>query len=209
MAAFLVRALKLTDDGGGNTFVDDDGSVFEGDIAKLAAAGITKGCNPPANDRYCPADPVQRDQMASFLARALNLDPIAPPPPTSSTTSTTSTTQPSVSGGTFTGPLQSVPGLTGTVTFEATSGNSEVSDLILAVVVDSYDCGGGLTLSGNGETTYFITEPVTGGSFAYFGTSIEWTGSFDSLSQASGTISGDRLLGSNCDWGPLTWTATN
>ncbi len=71
MAALLVRALGLTDDGGGNTFVDDDGSEFEADIAKLAAAGITKGCNPPANDRFCPADPVDRGQMAAFLYRAL------------------------------------------------------------------------------------------------------------------------------------------
>ena len=79
MAAFLVRALNLTDDGGGNKFVDDDGSVFEADIARLAAAGITKGCNPPTNNRFCPNDPVKRDQMGSFLARALNLPPLVPP----------------------------------------------------------------------------------------------------------------------------------
>ncbi len=79
MAAFLVRALGLTDDGGGNDFVDDDGSIFESDIAKLAAAGITRGCNPPTNDRFCPKDPVKRDQMAAFLARALGLSPITPP----------------------------------------------------------------------------------------------------------------------------------
>jgi hypothetical protein len=69
MAAFLVRALGLTDDGGGNSFVDDDGSVFELDIAKLAAAGITKGCDPPINDMFCPNDPVTRGQMAAFLVR--------------------------------------------------------------------------------------------------------------------------------------------
>ena len=79
MAAFLVRALDLSDDGGGSKFIDDDGSVFESDIAKLAAAGITRGCNPPDNDRFCPNDPVRRDQMASFLGRALNLTPIQPP----------------------------------------------------------------------------------------------------------------------------------
>ncbi len=79
MAAFVVRALGLSDDGGGNRFVDDDGSVFEADIARLAAAGITKGCNPPANDRYCPDDPVTRGEMATFLTRALDL-PTTPPP---------------------------------------------------------------------------------------------------------------------------------
>jgi hypothetical protein len=93
MAAFLVRALNLTDDGGGDLFIDDDTSIFESDIDKLAAAGITKGCNPPSNTRYCPTDLVLRDQMASFLARALGLDPIDPPP-TSTTTTTTTTTKP-------------------------------------------------------------------------------------------------------------------
>ncbi|MDJ0923011.1 MAG: M15 family metallopeptidase, partial [Acidimicrobiia bacterium] len=71
MAAFLVRALGLEDNGGGDLFVDDDGSVFEADIDKLAIAGITLGCNPPVYDRFCPTEPVRRDQMASFLARAL------------------------------------------------------------------------------------------------------------------------------------------
>jgi hypothetical protein len=71
MAAFLVRALHLTDQGTTN-FVDDDDSVFEADIEKLAAAGITLGCNPPANDRYCPADTVIRGQMAALLHRALD-----------------------------------------------------------------------------------------------------------------------------------------
>lgn len=105
--------------------------------------------------------------------------------------------------------MQSVPGLTGSISFEATAGNNEVSDLSISVVVDSYACGGGLTLSGDGTSTYFFTEQVTGGSFDYSGTFVDWTGTFTSPSQASGTISGDSLLGSNCDWGPLTWTATN
>jgi hypothetical protein len=72
MAAFLVRALGLAD-GGGISFTDDDGSIFETDIEKLATAGITKGCNPPVNDRYCPDDSVTRGQMAAFLVRALGL----------------------------------------------------------------------------------------------------------------------------------------
>ncbi len=71
MAAFLVRALALIDDGGGDLFIDDDGSVFEADIDQLGASGITRGCNPPANDRFCPDTPVTRGQMAAFLRRAL------------------------------------------------------------------------------------------------------------------------------------------
>jgi hypothetical protein len=80
MAAFLVRAYGYTGTGGGDRFVDDNGSVFEGDIDRLAAAGVTLGCNPPANDRFCPNDPVRRDEMASLLGRAEGLTPIIPPP---------------------------------------------------------------------------------------------------------------------------------
>jgi hypothetical protein len=55
------------------TFIDDDGSIFEDSIEALAAAGITRGCNPPQNDRFCPNDSVTRGQMAAFLVRALDL----------------------------------------------------------------------------------------------------------------------------------------
>ncbi|MDJ0496722.1 MAG: right-handed parallel beta-helix repeat-containing protein, partial [Acidimicrobiia bacterium] len=71
MAAFLARALELADDGGGDWFVDDDESVFELDIDRLATAGVTRGCNPPINDRFCPRQSVTRAQMAAFLRRAL------------------------------------------------------------------------------------------------------------------------------------------
>jgi hypothetical protein len=73
MAAFLARALDLP---GTSTdfFDDDDGTLFEGEINRLAAAGITAGCGPRA---FCPDAPVLRDQMASFLVRALQLPPSA------------------------------------------------------------------------------------------------------------------------------------
>lgn len=80
MAAFLDRALSLpatTPD----WFDDDDDSIFEGSIDRLAAAGITAGCNPPANTDYCPYARVTRSQMASFLSRALDLPAPPPPPP--------------------------------------------------------------------------------------------------------------------------------
>ncbi len=76
MAAFMVRALGLTDRGAVD-FVDDDGSIFEADIEKLAAAGITRGCNPPANAKYCPDGPVTRGQLAAFLVRAMGYDATA------------------------------------------------------------------------------------------------------------------------------------
>jgi uncharacterized protein YkwD len=72
MAAFLVRALRLTNQGSVD-FVDDNGSMFEADIEKLATAGITRGCNPPTNDRFCPNDYVTRETMAAFIMRAVDL----------------------------------------------------------------------------------------------------------------------------------------
>jgi hypothetical protein len=71
MAAFLVRALGYTDPGAGDLFTDDDLSIFEGDIDRMATAGVTKGCNPPTNDKFCPKGYVTRGQMAAFLHRAL------------------------------------------------------------------------------------------------------------------------------------------
>jgi hypothetical protein len=73
MAAFLNRYLDL-DAASEDHFSDDGGSTFEDDINRLAESGITRGCNPPANDRFCPDDPVTREQMAAFVVRALNLD---------------------------------------------------------------------------------------------------------------------------------------
>ena len=67
MASFIARALGLpaaTMD----YFSDDTGSVHEADINRLATAGITNGC---ATGRYCPSQPVSREQMAAFLHRAL------------------------------------------------------------------------------------------------------------------------------------------
>jgi hypothetical protein len=81
MAAFLVRAFHLPSTSTEDRFRDDDGSVFEADIDRLAGAEITLGCNPPNNDRFCPDDPVTRAQMATFLGRALHLTPMKPPPP--------------------------------------------------------------------------------------------------------------------------------
>jgi hypothetical protein len=71
MAAFLVRALDIGVGGGGDPFRDDDGTVFEPDIERLAAAGITNGCGPGT---FCPDEPITRGQMAAFLTRALDLD---------------------------------------------------------------------------------------------------------------------------------------
>ncbi len=80
MAAMLVRAFGL-DATTTDRFVDDEGSIFEAAIDALADAGITKGCDPPYNIRYCPDEAVSRAQMAGFLARALHLQTRSPPDP--------------------------------------------------------------------------------------------------------------------------------
>ena len=71
MAAFLVRAFGYTAGGSNNYFVDDNGHVFENAINRLRAAGVTQGCNPPTNNRFCPDNYVTRGQMAAFLKRAI------------------------------------------------------------------------------------------------------------------------------------------
>lgn len=69
MAAFLVRALDLPPTST-DYFTDDGASAFEGDINAIAAAGITSGCTATS---FCPKGTVTREQMASFLVRALDL----------------------------------------------------------------------------------------------------------------------------------------
>lgn len=49
-----------------------DTNIFHDDISWLADTGITRGCNPPANDEFCPDDYVTREQLAAFLHRFAN-----------------------------------------------------------------------------------------------------------------------------------------
>lgn len=74
-AALLTRAFPdLVPDNADDYFRDDDGSVHEGAVNGLAAAGVATGCEP---GRFCPAEPITRAQMATMLARALS--GLAPP----------------------------------------------------------------------------------------------------------------------------------
>ena len=78
MAAFLARAFEL-EPAGSAGFTDTSGSFAAGDIDALAKARITDGCATQPR-RYCPEMDVNRAQMATFLARALNLVPRPDPP---------------------------------------------------------------------------------------------------------------------------------
>jgi hypothetical protein len=73
MAAMLARALSLPPTGSDH-FDDDNGSTFENAINKVADAGITVGCNPPANNNYCPTSVVNRGQMSAFIKRSVDLN---------------------------------------------------------------------------------------------------------------------------------------
>jgi hypothetical protein len=64
----LSSGLGPSDDG----FTDvDEADIFYADILWRSREEITKGCNPAANDLFCPDDPVSRPQIAVFLRRAL------------------------------------------------------------------------------------------------------------------------------------------
>lgn len=72
MASFLARTVVR---GGGtlpgsppDAFTDDTGSPHERSINQLAAAGVVLG---RGDGTYAPGPPVRRDQMASFLVRAV------------------------------------------------------------------------------------------------------------------------------------------
>lgn len=54
----------------GYLFSDDDGSVHEGAIEAVAAAGITRGCG---ERLFCPDEELSRGQFAALLDRALGL----------------------------------------------------------------------------------------------------------------------------------------
>lgn len=73
MASFLTRAMSLPRPSTNRYRDVGSTNVHRADINAIAAAGITRGCNPPANDRFCPDRQVTREEMASFLVRAQNL----------------------------------------------------------------------------------------------------------------------------------------
>ena len=146
MAAFLVRGLGYSDAGAGDLFTDDDGSTFEDDIDRLATAGVTRGCNPPDSDQYCPTDLVTREQMASFLGRALALTPNVPPSTTSTTVDdgSTSTTVDDSSTTTVEQTTSTSEDEVENVVIEATNDNVFVPDTV------SIDTGDSVTINNVG-----------------------------------------------------------
>lgn len=79
MATLLVKALPRLEPVNDlpNYFSDDDGNRHEVNINTIAHYEVTLGCGDKV---YCPYSTVRSDQMASFLGRALQIDPLPPPP---------------------------------------------------------------------------------------------------------------------------------
>lgn len=69
MASFLRRVTGIPTQADG-WFTDIGSSMHRGDINGIAVAKVAAGCS---DSRYCPTTRVTREQMASFLTRALNL----------------------------------------------------------------------------------------------------------------------------------------
>jgi hypothetical protein len=76
VATMVARALDLPPSEA-DPFVDDDGSVHEDGIGRLAAAGIVVGCDV---DRFCVHRAVTRAELAVLLTRAFGLVPPSPMP---------------------------------------------------------------------------------------------------------------------------------
>lgn len=73
MATFLVRAFDVPGSSK-NAFWDDSGSMHQASINALAAAGVTNGCH---QGQYCPNSTVTRGELATFVMRALRLQPVS------------------------------------------------------------------------------------------------------------------------------------
>lgn len=69
VAAFVLFLVPVAAIAAGEFSDVADGNVFKADIDWLADAGVTQGCNPPANTRFCPGSNVTREQMAAFMHR--------------------------------------------------------------------------------------------------------------------------------------------
>ena len=69
IAKFVAETLGLTDDGGMDWFTDDDGRWYEVYANRLAAAGITNGCN-EAGTLFCGDDILSRGELAALWVRA-------------------------------------------------------------------------------------------------------------------------------------------
>jgi hypothetical protein len=113
---------------------------------------------------------------------------------------------------TFSGSLDEVPGISGTISFTI-SNTGQISEMRLEGGLTDFDCGGGTTIIDSGTTTYFFPDPIAieGGQFSVSRGDplpLDWDGVFDSATSVSGSI---RLSGgTDCQNSPpiVSWNAT-
>jgi hypothetical protein len=53
------------------SFADTNGHMFQSAVEWLAGHGITVGCDPPGNTKYCPDRRVTRGEMSALFKRAV------------------------------------------------------------------------------------------------------------------------------------------
>ncbi|HEX2154816.1 MAG TPA: hypothetical protein VHL52_12670 [Acidimicrobiia bacterium] len=71
----MAMLLPMAAYAGSGPFVDvPDDHTFAGDIEWMWDNGITRGCNPPTNNKYCPDDAISRGEVAAFFHRYSQLD---------------------------------------------------------------------------------------------------------------------------------------
>ena len=131
MAAFLDRALDLPDATTPSGFTDTTGTFFT-NIERLRAAGITVGCGATI---YCPDRPVTRGEMATFLTRALDLEPLMPEP----------RALPSAGNPDGTAPIPAGGGAEDTSSSDRVIGNGSPASCTSAAVVTAVAAGGTIT----------------------------------------------------------------
>lgn len=71
MAAFISRALGLTEGADTPSFGDVAGHLFERDVNRITAAGIGFACE---GNNYCPDRAILREEMAEMLVRAFGYE---------------------------------------------------------------------------------------------------------------------------------------
>lgn len=73
MAAFITRTLKWDTSEPSPDWLDLDTSTLSGALAELAQRGVIEACDPPADQRLCPRQLVERDEAVATLVKALGL----------------------------------------------------------------------------------------------------------------------------------------
>ncbi len=61
------------------SFTDTNGHMFQSAVEWLAGHGITVGCDPPGNTKYCPDRRVTRGEMSALFKRALETSIVVDP----------------------------------------------------------------------------------------------------------------------------------